>query len=86
MAYLCLHFTRNHKELKNNTPYLEDSIRHIEDCLKTLKQRIEEDKESDEVDEASKDDEYIKSRWKFQEILFNDKDATRNRQEDLEAL
>ncbi|GJZ11029.1 hypothetical protein Tco_0545788 [Tanacetum coccineum] len=24
MAYLCLHFTRYHEELKLNTPYLED--------------------------------------------------------------
>ncbi|GJT05327.1 hypothetical protein Tco_0839789 [Tanacetum coccineum] len=35
-AYLCLHFTRNHEELKSNTPYLEDSIRRIEDYLKIL--------------------------------------------------
>ncbi|GKA81895.1 hypothetical protein Tco_0788643 [Tanacetum coccineum] len=35
-AYLCLHFTRNHKELKNYTPYPEDSIRRIEDYLKIL--------------------------------------------------
>ncbi|GJS28252.1 hypothetical protein Tco_0488872 [Tanacetum coccineum] len=26
-TYLCLHFIRNHEELKSNTPYLEDSIR-----------------------------------------------------------
>ncbi|GJV69237.1 hypothetical protein Tco_1484746 [Tanacetum coccineum] len=36
MAYLCLHFTRNHEELKSNTPYPEDSIRRIEDYLKIL--------------------------------------------------
>ncbi|GJV48353.1 retrovirus-related pol polyprotein from transposon TNT 1-94 [Tanacetum coccineum] len=30
-AYLCLHFTRNHKELKSNTSYPEDSIRRIQD-------------------------------------------------------
>ncbi|GKB42337.1 integrase, catalytic region, zinc finger, CCHC-type containing protein [Tanacetum coccineum] len=30
-AYLCLYFTRNHKELKSNMPYPEDSIRRIED-------------------------------------------------------
>ncbi|GKF71960.1 hypothetical protein Tco_0208074, partial [Tanacetum coccineum] len=47
------------------------------------KQRIEEDKESDEVEEVSEDDEVDKSRWKFQEILFNDKDAIRNRQRRL---
>ncbi|GJX48147.1 hypothetical protein Tco_0273337 [Tanacetum coccineum] len=47
------------------------------------KQRIEEGKESDEVDEASEDNEVDKSKWKFQEILFNDKDATRNRQRRL---
>ncbi|GKE31756.1 hypothetical protein Tco_1451078, partial [Tanacetum coccineum] len=35
-AYLCLHFTRNHEELKSNTPYPEDSICHIEDYLKIL--------------------------------------------------
>ncbi|GJS27091.1 hypothetical protein Tco_0487711 [Tanacetum coccineum] len=36
MAYLCLHFTRNHEELKINTPYPEDSMRRIEDYLKIL--------------------------------------------------
>ncbi|GJZ55547.1 hypothetical protein Tco_0610740, partial [Tanacetum coccineum] len=35
-TYLCLHITRNHKELKSNTPYPEDSIRCIEDYLKIL--------------------------------------------------
>ncbi|GJS99649.1 hypothetical protein Tco_0820819 [Tanacetum coccineum] len=30
-AYMYLHFTRNHEELKSNTPYLEDSIRRIQD-------------------------------------------------------
>ncbi|GJZ25069.1 hypothetical protein Tco_0562528, partial [Tanacetum coccineum] len=33
-AYLCLHFTRNHKELKSNTLYPGDSIRRIKDYLK----------------------------------------------------
>ncbi|GKC12265.1 hypothetical protein Tco_1009047 [Tanacetum coccineum] len=28
-TYLCLHFIRNHEELKSNTPYLEDSIRFM---------------------------------------------------------
>ncbi|GKC58769.1 retrovirus-related pol polyprotein from transposon TNT 1-94 [Tanacetum coccineum] len=36
MTYLCLHFTRNHKELKSNAPYPEDSIRRIVDYLKIL--------------------------------------------------
>ncbi|GKB35287.1 hypothetical protein Tco_0880229, partial [Tanacetum coccineum] len=36
MAYLCLHCTRNHEELKSNTSYPEDSIRCIEDYLKIL--------------------------------------------------
>ncbi|GKD94631.1 hypothetical protein Tco_1374468 [Tanacetum coccineum] len=36
MAYLCLYFTRNHEELKSNSPYPEDSIRHIEDYLKIM--------------------------------------------------
>nr|GEW12020.1 hypothetical protein [Tanacetum cinerariifolium] len=36
MAYLCLYFTRNHEDLKSNTLYLEDSIRHIKDYLKIL--------------------------------------------------
>ncbi|GJS65130.1 hypothetical protein Tco_0679694 [Tanacetum coccineum] len=35
-AYLYLHFTRNHEELKSNTPYPEDYIRRIEDYLKIL--------------------------------------------------
>ncbi|GJV27670.1 hypothetical protein Tco_1384118 [Tanacetum coccineum] len=35
-TYLCLHFIRNHEELKTNTPYPEDSIRRIEDYLKIL--------------------------------------------------
>ncbi|GKE61995.1 hypothetical protein Tco_1512362, partial [Tanacetum coccineum] len=35
-AYLCMHFTRNHIELKNDTPYPKDSIRRIEDYLKIL--------------------------------------------------
>ncbi|GKF18868.1 hypothetical protein Tco_0063786, partial [Tanacetum coccineum] len=48
------------------------------------KQRMEEDKESDEVEEVSEDDEVDKSRWKLQEILFNDKDATRNNDTSLE--
>nr|GEX25357.1 hypothetical protein [Tanacetum cinerariifolium] len=41
-AYLCLHFTRNHKELKSNTPYPEDSIRRIEDVLK-IREDIDRD-------------------------------------------
>ncbi|GJV76728.1 hypothetical protein Tco_1508312 [Tanacetum coccineum] len=36
MTYLCLHFTRNHEELKSNTSYPEDSIHRIEDYLKIL--------------------------------------------------
>ncbi|GJS38142.1 hypothetical protein Tco_0536524 [Tanacetum coccineum] len=57
---------------------------------------MEEHKESDEVEEVSEDDEgelmkhlvikkdeVDKSRWKFQEIFFNDKDAIRNRQRRL---
>ncbi|GJV07167.1 hypothetical protein Tco_1344823 [Tanacetum coccineum] len=36
MAYLCLHFTRNHEELKSDTSYPDDSIRRIEDYLKIL--------------------------------------------------
>ncbi|GJS41519.1 hypothetical protein Tco_0566562 [Tanacetum coccineum] len=36
-SYLCLHFTRNHEELKSDTPYPEDSICRIEDYLKILK-------------------------------------------------
>ncbi|GJU79325.1 hypothetical protein Tco_1276395 [Tanacetum coccineum] len=32
-AYLCLDFTRNHEDLKTNTPYLEEPIRHIEDQI-----------------------------------------------------
>ncbi|GJS48521.1 hypothetical protein Tco_0598642 [Tanacetum coccineum] len=53
------------------------------------KQRIEEDKESDEVEEVSEDDEgerrydvtlsVDKKPMEVQEILFNDKDASRNR-------
>ncbi|GJY80455.1 hypothetical protein Tco_0493206 [Tanacetum coccineum] len=35
-AYLCLHFTKNHEELKSNTPYPEDPIRRIDDYLKIL--------------------------------------------------
>ncbi|GJU49070.1 hypothetical protein Tco_1218625 [Tanacetum coccineum] len=35
-AYLCLHFTRYHKELKSNTLYPEDPIHRIEDHLKIL--------------------------------------------------
>ncbi|GJY75384.1 hypothetical protein Tco_0480500, partial [Tanacetum coccineum] len=35
-AYPCLHFTRNHEDLKPYTPYLGDSIRRIEDYLKIL--------------------------------------------------
>nr|GEW84277.1 hypothetical protein [Tanacetum cinerariifolium] len=37
MAYLFLHFTRNHTKLKMYTPYPEFSIRPIEDYLKILK-------------------------------------------------
>ncbi|GKA99049.1 hypothetical protein Tco_0826986, partial [Tanacetum coccineum] len=36
-AYQCLHFTRNHEELKSNMSYPEDSIRRIKDYLKILK-------------------------------------------------
>ncbi|GJZ21209.1 hypothetical protein Tco_0558248 [Tanacetum coccineum] len=32
-AYMCLHFTRNHKELKSNTSYPEDFIRRIQKIL-----------------------------------------------------
>nr|GEY07825.1 hypothetical protein [Tanacetum cinerariifolium] len=42
---MCLHFTRNHKELKSNTPYPKDSIRRIQDYLKILKD-IKRDPES----------------------------------------
>ncbi|GKC83417.1 hypothetical protein Tco_1139134 [Tanacetum coccineum] len=35
-TYLCLHFTRNHKEIMSIMPYPEDSIRRIEDYLKIL--------------------------------------------------
>ncbi|GJS52818.1 hypothetical protein Tco_0626180 [Tanacetum coccineum] len=35
-TYLYLHFTRNHEELKSNTPYPEDSILRIEDYMKIL--------------------------------------------------
>ncbi|GJU44788.1 hypothetical protein Tco_1202054 [Tanacetum coccineum] len=33
-AYLCLHFTRNHKYIKTNTPYPESSIRKARRCGK----------------------------------------------------
>ncbi|GJW49631.1 hypothetical protein Tco_0090982 [Tanacetum coccineum] len=35
-TYMCLHFTRNHTELKMYTPYPEFPIRRIEDYLKIL--------------------------------------------------
>ncbi|GJT71918.1 hypothetical protein Tco_1031204 [Tanacetum coccineum] len=35
-AYPCLHFTRNHEDLKPYMPYPGDSIRRIEDYLKIL--------------------------------------------------
>ncbi|GJR61141.1 reverse transcriptase zinc-binding domain-containing protein [Tanacetum coccineum] len=59
------------------------------------KQKVEKEKESEEVEEVDEIDEaelkkryddtlsVDKSRWKFQEIFFNDKDATRNRQRRL---
>ncbi|GJU44787.1 hypothetical protein Tco_1202053 [Tanacetum coccineum] len=34
-AYLCLHFTRNHEDIKTNTLYLESSIRRIHVLLYT---------------------------------------------------
>ncbi|GJX22450.1 hypothetical protein Tco_0226895 [Tanacetum coccineum] len=33
MAYPCLHFTRNHEDIKSNTPYPEASIRRIKGLL-----------------------------------------------------
>ncbi|GJX01662.1 hypothetical protein Tco_0185575 [Tanacetum coccineum] len=35
-AYLCLHFTRNHEDLKPYTPYPAYSIRRIEDQVKNI--------------------------------------------------
>nr|GEZ69440.1 hypothetical protein [Tanacetum cinerariifolium] len=35
-VYLCMHFTRNHKELKPYTPYPTYSIRRIEDQVKNI--------------------------------------------------
>ncbi|GJW22100.1 hypothetical protein Tco_0032722 [Tanacetum coccineum] len=35
-AYLCLHFTSNHEDLKPYTPYLAYSIRCIEDQVKNI--------------------------------------------------
>ncbi|GKA36277.1 hypothetical protein Tco_0722768 [Tanacetum coccineum] len=45
-AYMCMHFTRNHEELKIYTPYPEDFIGHIKDYLKILED-IERDSDSD---------------------------------------
>ncbi|GJT97338.1 hypothetical protein Tco_1092856 [Tanacetum coccineum] len=50
-TYLCMHFIRNHEELKSNTPYPEDSICRIEDYLKILED-IERDQSEGEVTET----------------------------------
>ncbi|GJT06608.1 hypothetical protein Tco_0841070 [Tanacetum coccineum] len=46
-------------------------------------QKVEEEKESDTVDEYNEAELKMHCGWKFQEILFNDKNDTRNRQRRL---
>ncbi|GJS97478.1 hypothetical protein Tco_0804446 [Tanacetum coccineum] len=85
MLHILKHWWYTYKQLKGRASKRKTKVGRKragkeQEQESSKKQRMEEDKESDEVDEASEDDEVDKTIWKFQEILFNDKDATRNRQ------